>query len=102
MVLTATLLLALAGSWLQAQRKSDTKRSFQYPNVVLAASADLDQCRNGTEAAPEGCYLADKWVNGNANHVTAHWSEYEFIAYRMKFDGLTLDSHTVTIGYDFL
>ena len=93
------LLLAIAGSPLQAQR-TGTKRAS--PSVNLAALADLDQCRNGTEALPLGCTTADEWVNGNANHTNAHWSETEYISYRMKFTDLTLQSHVVIIGYDIL
>ena len=97
--------LVLAGMTTQAQWKTDTaKRNLIKldQNIVLAASANLDQCRNGTELVPLGCATTDVWVNGNANHINAHWSEAEYISYRMIFEGLKLGEHTVTIGYDIL
>lgn len=66
---------------------------------VLAASADLDQCRNGTSGSPVAC-TGSAWVNGNANATQAHWAENQFIAYRVKFNDLSIGSHTFTIGYD--
>ena len=78
-----------------------TKRADQ-PAIIQAAAANLDQCRNGTEAVPLGCAADAQWVNGNANAQQAHWSETEFLAYRMKFTGLSPTTYTVTIGYDIL
>lgn len=68
---------------------------------LLAASADLDQCRNGTSGAPVACTGA-AWVNGNANSTQAHWAESQFLAYRAKFTDLSIGAHTFTIGYDIL
>jgi hypothetical protein len=66
-------------------------------------SANLDQCRNGTLASPAQCIDSGGsvgWVNGNAGSSDSHWREGDSIAYRMKFSGLTLASHTVTIQWD--
>jgi len=54
-------------------------------------SADLDQWGN---EAPIG------WQNGNLNGNQADYFEGDSVAYRMKFDNLSLSSHTVTIGWD--
>src|SRR5262249_16063732 len=63
------------------------------------ASADVDECRNGTLASPVAC-TGSAWVNGNAGASNSHWLEGDSIAYRMRFDNLTLASHTVTIEWD--
>jgi|GEM_PF-1605287 len=55
------------------------------------SSADLDQWGN---EAPIG------WQNGNLNGNQADYFEGDSVAYRMKFDNLSLSSHTVTIGWD--
>lgn len=68
---------------------------------LLAAAADLDQCRNGTVASPVACTGA-AWVNGNANSTQAHWAESQFLAYRVKFTDLSIGTHSFTIGYDIL
>ena len=60
-------------------------------------SADLDQCRNGNP--PEPCTGAN-WVNGNVGSQNSHYAEKDFIAYRMKFDGLAAGTNVVVIGYD--
>jgi hypothetical protein len=95
----------LVGMTAQAQWRTETVKRDRIKldqNIILAASADLDQCRNGTELVPVGCGTTNEWVNGNANHTNAHWSETEFISYRMKFSGLTLGTHVVTVGYDII
>ncbi|MGB7200756.1 MAG: carboxypeptidase-like regulatory domain-containing protein [Pyrinomonadaceae bacterium] len=68
---------------------------------LLAASADLDLCRNGTLASPVAC-TGSAWVNGNANSTQAHWAESQFLAYRVKFTDLPIGAHSFTIGYDIL
>ena len=71
-------------------------------NVAAAGngSANLDQCANGPLSAPVPC-TGGAWQNGNANASSAHWSEGESIAYRLKFGGLTPGStHQVTIEWD--
>ena len=98
-------IFSLLGIISLGQLRADTSKRDRIKfdqNIILAASAKLDQCRNGTELVPLGCGITDIWVNGNANHINAHWSESEFVAYRLVFEGLTLTSHTVTIGYDIL
>ena len=75
--------------------------------VLAAASANLDQCRNGgvgqlvQQCIGDGAG-ASGWVNGNAGPENAHWAENQFITYRMRFQDLTLGTHTVIIGYDIL
>jgi hypothetical protein len=79
---------------------------FMAMGVASAAgnpSADLDQCRNGTLASPSQCLDlggSTGWVNGNAGSSNAHWREGDSIAYRMRFDNLSLASHSVTIQWD--
>jgi hypothetical protein len=68
--------------------------------TLLAASADLDQCANGdtilTHIPCAGSGAGSSgWVNGNVNGSKAHWAETQSLAYRMKFQGLSLGSHTV-------
>ena len=66
-----------------------------------AASADIDQCKNGTSVAPAVC-TGSAWVNGNVGHTNSNWAENEFNSYRLKFSGFTPGAtvHSVTIGYD--
>ena len=74
--------------------------------IVLAAnpSANLDQCAN--DPAPSlsinGCATnANQWVNGNLNASKSLYNEGDSIAYRMRFDNLTLaPGHTVKIEWD--
>lgn len=85
-----------------------TSSSNPTKSALLAGSADLDQCANGTsDATHVPCAGngtgSDGWVNGNVNPSKAHWAETEVLSYRMRFGGLTTGvSHTVTIGYDTL
>lgn len=68
--------------------------------IILAPendAADLDQCRNGDP--PEAC-TGNNWVNGNVGSQNSHYAERDFIAYRMKFTGLSAGTNTVVIGYD--
>ena len=68
-------------------------------------SADLDQCRNGGVGEPD-VQCADLagplgWANGNAGAENAHWNEGESVAYRMRFDGLTVGgANSVVISWD--
>jgi hypothetical protein len=62
-------------------------------------SANLDQCANGTLAAPQSCN-PNEWVNGNLGSSKAHFNEGDSIPYRMRFDNLALASHTITIEWD--
>jgi hypothetical protein len=73
--------------------------------TVLAAnpSANLDQCANDPAPSPssDGCNSnASQWVNGNLGASKAVYFEGDSIPYRLRFDNLTLASHTVTIEWD--
>ncbi|MFL5679572.1 MAG: hypothetical protein ACJ77B_03140, partial [Chloroflexota bacterium] len=65
-------------------------------------SADLDQCANGPlsplDTTP--CESDTEWVDGNVNESKSHYFEGDSLPYRMKFDALSLSSHTVTIEWD--
>jgi hypothetical protein len=66
-------------------------------------SANLDQCANDPVPSPstDGCNTnANQWVNGNLGQSKAVYFEGDSIAYRMRFDNLTLGSHTVIIEWD--
>src|SRR6187551_3132857 len=73
------------------------------PSSVAAANpaANLDQCANG--AAPSsptnGCN-PNEWVNGNLGASKSVYREGDSIPYRLTFDNLSLDSHTVIIEWD--
>jgi hypothetical protein len=73
--------------------------------AVLAAnpSANLDQCANDPAPSPssDGCNSnANQWVNGNLGASKALYFEGDSIPYRLRFDNLSLASHTVTIEWD--
>ncbi|MBI5405347.1 MAG: DUF11 domain-containing protein [Candidatus Kerfeldbacteria bacterium] len=69
-------------------------------------SADLDQCANDPAPSPssDGCNDAtatpDQWVNGNLGESKSVYYEGDSIPYRMRFDNLTLGSHTITFEWD--
>lgn len=66
-------------------------------------SANLDQCANDPAPSPstDGCATnANQWENGNLNAAKSVYFEGDSIPYRMKFENLSLASHTVTIGWD--
>src|SRR5690348_999652 len=71
--------------------------------VILAPendSATINQCRNGNPAVQ--C-AGSAWVTGNAGQSNSHWNERDFIAYRMLFGGLAVNTvNTVIIGYDII
>src|SRR5206468_2099416 len=77
-----------------------------FANVALAAnpSADIDQCANGQTPSPSnnGCNgtAGTDWVNGNVNESKAVYFEGNTVPYRLRFDNLSLASHTVTIEWD--
>src|SRR6476619_6791164 len=75
------------------------------PASVLAGnpSANLDQCANDPAPSPRtnGCNTsATQWVNGNLGASKSVYLEGDSIPYRLTFDNLSLDSHTVTIEWD--
>lgn len=91
-----------------AQTRGDTPGKITIVND-LAASASLEQCRNGAPSDDlTGPQCVDTgggdagWVGGNAGASNAHWAEGQYIAYRMLFSDLAAGTHTVTIGYDIL
>jgi hypothetical protein len=66
-------------------------------------SANLDQCANDPIPSPntDGCNTnANQWVNGNLGGSKAVYFEGDSIPYRMRFDNLSLGSHTVIIEWD--
>lgn len=66
-------------------------------------SADLDQCANDPVPSPntDGCSSnASDWVNGNLGPSKSSYFENDSIPYRLKFENLSLSSHTVTIEWD--
>ncbi|MFH1366444.1 MAG: SdrD B-like domain-containing protein [Patescibacteria group bacterium] len=78
---------------------------FLVPTSASAAnpSANLDQCANDPAPSPstDGCSTSSSdWVNGNLNQSKSVYYEGDSIPYRMLFDSLSLDSHTVTIEWD--
>jgi hypothetical protein len=66
-------------------------------------SANLDQCANDPAPSPntDGCSAAaSDWVNGNLGGSKALYFEGDSIPYRLRFDDLSVSSHTVTIEWD--
>src|SRR2546423_8768025 len=61
------------------------------------SSANIDQARNGTTDAP---ITPVHFQNGNAGAQNSHYLEGQSIAYRVRLDGLSLGTHSVTIGWD--
>lgn len=73
------------------------------PVFAANPSANLDQCANDPAPSPssDGCNsTATQWVNGNLGASKALYFEGDSIPYRLRFDNLTLASHTVTIEWD--
>src|SRR6185436_1429480 len=65
-------------------------------------AANLDQCRNGTVAAPEAC-TGSSWQNGNLGAENAHYREGDSVPFRAVLTDLsTSGSHTLVIEYDTL
>ena len=65
-----------------------------------AASASIEQVRNGVATAP--ATPLPSWVSGNAGASNAHYLESHSIAYRTVMDGLPTDGTVVELimGYD--
>jgi hypothetical protein len=75
------------------------------PNAPLA-TAELDQCLNGTYASPALCVgnsapPSTGWVNGNADQNYAHWAEGEVVPFRVHLTGLTPGQHRIDIEYTY-
>ncbi len=88
--------------WLPAAGQSDRELKEQ-----LAASASIEQCRNGTQATPRPCGNTSNpfgWVSGSSGNPQAYWNETEYIPYRVLFSGLPGNGsmHTIVMGYDIL
>lgn len=64
-------------------------------------SADLDQCANFDNAGPSASDCdPTNWVNGNLGSSKARYYEGDSVPYRMRFDNLTIGSHTVIVEWD--
>ena len=75
------------------------------PMLARAANeaANIDQCRNGTIAAPAQC--ADSaWVNGNLGETNSHYREADSVPFRATLTNIdtSVASHTLVIQYDTL
>jgi uncharacterized repeat protein (TIGR01451 family) len=73
------------------------------PATAANPSANLDQCANDPLPSPntDGCDTnANQWVNGNLGASKSTYREGDSIPYRIRFDNLSLASHTVTIEWD--
>jgi hypothetical protein len=65
---------------------------------VNAASADLNQTRNGSDNSPVSPM---NWVNGNLGSSQAHFAEGMSIPFQCIMTGLTIGVQaSITIGYD--
>jgi len=77
--------------------------SFTFTDAANA-SADLDQCRNGSSASPAPCTGdgsgGSGWVNGNVGAQQGHYIEGYVIPYRMRMSNMAAGSWTLDIGYD--
>ena len=70
------------------------------PASAANPGADLEQCRNGTFAAPQQC-TGSAWQTGNAGASNSHYREGDSVPFRAKLINLsTSGSHTLVIGYD--
>jgi hypothetical protein len=75
-------------------------------SIVVAANpaANLDQCANGSAAAPNvpACN-PNEWVNGNLGSSKAHYFEGDSVPYRMRFSNLSTGAtpiHHLIIEWD--
>ena len=70
------------------------------PASAANPGADIEQCRNGTFAAPVQC-TGSAWETGNAGFSNSHYREGDSVPFRAKLINLeTSGSHTLVIGYD--
>lgn len=104
--LTISGLALIAGLFaLEADAQKIRQKTYTPIFAPEAASYSLDQCRNGAveDATNPDCIdLGGNlgWVNGNAGDSNAHWAESQFIAYRLRFSGISLGAHTLVLEYD--
>ena len=70
------------------------------PASAANPGADIEQCRNGTFAAPQQC-TGSAWQTGNAGASNSHYREGDSVPFRAKLINLsTSGSHTLVIEYD--
>src|SRR5215208_4553455 len=77
---------------------------FATPGLARAGNlaTNLDQCRNGTFAAPDAC-AGSAWVNGNLGSQNSHYREGDTVPFRTTLTGLSTGaSYTVALEYDTL
>ncbi len=80
--------------------------NLTFASAVLAAppATDLEQCRNGTAAAPNPCEElggGSGWVTGNVGSSQAHLVEGYSIPYRAVLTDLQVGTPvTIVLGYD--
>ncbi len=68
--------------------------------AMAVEQGDLDQCGNGTLAAPEQC-INSAWVNGNLGASKAHYLEGDSVPYRLKLTNLIPGTvYTAEIEWD--
>ena len=72
------------------------------PANAAGQGADIEQCRNGTFAAPQQC-SGSAWQTGNAGASNSHYREGDSMPFRAKLINLsTSGSHTLVIEHDTL
>jgi uncharacterized repeat protein (TIGR01451 family) len=76
------------------------------PMLARAANpaANIDQCRNGTVAAPEQC-IDNAWQNGNLGETNSHYREGDSVPFRAvltNLDDSAANTHSLVIQYDTL
>ena len=68
---------------------------------AAAGVTTFDQCRNGAIGNPPTLVACagSAWSNGNLNGNNSHWTEGEFVPYRVAISGLGAGSHDLEITY---
>jgi flagellar hook capping protein FlgD len=69
--------------------------STMFAGASFAASASIEQVRNGVASAPTTPIPA--WVTGNAGASNAHYLESHSIAYRTVMDGMPTDGSVIEL-----
>ncbi len=74
--------------------------AFSIVGIAWAAQPSLDQCANGPFSAPT---TTCSWQSGNINDSNSHYSEGDYVPFRLVMPGLTVsNTYTTTIEYDFI
>ena len=74
--------------------------AFSIVGIAWAAQPSLDQCANGSFSAPT---TTCSWQSGNINENNSHYSEGDYVPFRLILPGLTVsNTYTATIAYDFI